>query len=47
MQIWLREADARERIIGAPTGFAASLGYEWKDVEMRRPNVVKIARRTL
>jgi GNAT superfamily N-acetyltransferase len=47
MQIWLREADARERIIGAPIAFAASRGYDWEDVEMRRPNVVKIARRTL
>jgi GNAT superfamily N-acetyltransferase len=47
LQIWLRAADARERLIEAPLGFASSLGYEWKDVEMRRPNVVKIARRSL
>lgn len=47
LRIWLREADARERIIGAPLAFAAALGFEWEDVEMRRPNVVKIARRTL
>lgn len=47
MQIWLREADARARIIGPPIEFAASLGYTWKDVDMRRPNVAKIARRTL
>jgi GNAT superfamily N-acetyltransferase len=47
IRIWLREADARERIIGAPIAFAAGLGYEWEDVEMHRPNVVKIARRTV
>lgn len=47
LQIWLREADARERIIGAPLAFAAALGYEWEDAQMSRPNVVKIARRTL
>jgi GNAT superfamily N-acetyltransferase len=47
LQIWLREADARQRLIDAPLGFASSLGYEWEDVEMRRPNIVKIARRNL
>jgi GNAT superfamily N-acetyltransferase len=47
LQVWLREADARERLIEAPLRFASSLGYEWEDVEMRRPNVVKIARRSL
>jgi GNAT superfamily N-acetyltransferase len=47
LRIWLREADARERIIGAPLAFATALGYEWEDVQMRRPNVVKIARRSL
>lgn len=47
LQIWLRPADARERLIDAPLGFARTLGYEWEDVAMRRPNVVKIARRNL
>jgi GNAT superfamily N-acetyltransferase len=47
LQIWLRPADARERLIDAPIGFARTLGYEWEDVEMRRPDVVKIARRSL
>jgi GNAT superfamily N-acetyltransferase len=47
IQIWLREADARERVIGAPIAFAASRGYIWEDIKMRRPNVVKIAHRTL
>lgn len=47
LRIWLREADARERIIEAPLRFATALGYEWEDIQMSRPNVVKIARRTL
>jgi GNAT superfamily N-acetyltransferase len=47
IEIWLHEGDARERIIGAPLGFAESLGYEWEDVEMRRPNVRKVARRNI
>jgi GNAT superfamily N-acetyltransferase len=47
LSIWLGEADARERLLPAPEAFAVSHGYEWEDVEMRRPNVVKIARRNL
>jgi GNAT superfamily N-acetyltransferase len=38
LQIWLREADARERIRDAPFAFADRWGYEWHDVQMRRPN---------
>lgn len=45
--IWLREADARERVAGAALAFGDSLGAAWEDVEMRRPNIVKIARKKL
>lgn len=47
LRAWLREADARQRVIGGPLALAASLGASWEDVAMRRPNVVKIARRRL
>lgn len=47
LRVWLRDADARARVAEAPLGFAISRGYEWEDVEMRRPNIVKIGRRPL
>jgi GNAT superfamily N-acetyltransferase len=47
LQVWLREPDARASVIDAPLVLAGRLGYDWEDVEMRRPNIIKIASRRL
>jgi GNAT superfamily N-acetyltransferase len=47
LRVWLRDADARERVAVAALGFASRRGYGWEDMQMRRPNIVKIGRREL
>jgi len=47
IELWLHDDDARPRTRPAAIAFGEALGYEWREVERHRPNVVAIGGKSL